>query len=180
MTLHSSSVKMQRKYIMAVLLLLALGVISTLAISFTQVNLEESWGAEYTVSYEDAELQLRDPDTTINNATSVTVVMNAYHSTSTVKARIVVEAQDSNTNPITVDATGSQVTVIFEDTASGWTSVKSSIVGAGNDYRAALSMSSAHAVDKVTVIWGGNAGNKQQDGFTNTYQYGSFTVTDIE
>jgi len=164
---------MRRKYITAVLLLLGLGVMSTLAISYTQVDLDESWGAEYTVNYADAELSLSSPVTTINNATSVTVVMDASHSPATIKSQIVVEAQDINTDPIVVDATGATVKVIFEDTVGGTSQRKVSSIGQGNDYKSTLAMDTAQAVDQVTIIW------LKQDGFTNAYQYGSFTVTDI-
>lgn len=164
---------MRRKYITAVLLLLGLGVMSTLAISYTQVDLDESWGAEYTVNYADAELSLSNPVTTINNATSVTVVMDASHTTDDVKSQIVVEAQDINTDPIVVDTTGATVKVIFEDTVGGTKQKKELSVGQGNDFIATLAMDSAQDVDQVTVIW------LQQTGFTNAYQYGSFTVTDI-
>lgn len=164
---------MRRKYIVAVLLLLGIGVLSTMAISYTQVDLDESWGAEYTVNYDDAELSLSEPDTTINNATSVTVVMSASHSPATVKSQIVVEAQDINTDPIVVDGTGATVKVIFEDTVGGTSIRKVKSVGSTNDFRETLAMDAAQAVDQVTVIW------LKQDGFTNAYQYGSFTVTDI-
>jgi hypothetical protein len=146
---------------------------STLAISYTQVSLDESWGAEYTVNYQDAELSLSGPETTINNATSVTVVMSASHSPATIKSQILVEAQDINTDPITVDATGATIKVIFEDTVGGTSQKIVKSVGASSDFSGTLAMTSAQAVDQVTIIW------TKQDGFTNAYQYGSFTVTDI-
>jgi len=170
---------MRRKYIITVMLLLAVGIASTLAISFTQVDLDESWGAAYTVNYVDAELSLSNPITTINNATSVKVVLDASHSGGTVKSQITVEAQDINTDPIVVDGTGARVTVIFEDTVGATKQYEYTTVGSGSDYIATLAMGSAQAVDKVTIIWGGKLGSEAQDGFTNAYQHGVFTVTDL-
>ena len=164
---------MRRKYITAVLLLLGLGVMSTLAISYTQVDLDESWGAEYIVNYVDAELSLNNPVTTINNATSVTVVLDASHVPAEVKSQIVVEAQDINTDPIVVDSTGAKVKVIFEDTLTSTVQQDGVSIGQGNPFRGTIAMGTAQAVDQVTIIW------LQQTGFSNAYQYGSLTVTDI-
>ncbi len=165
---------MKRKYLVAVFLLLGIGVLTTMAISYTEVNLDESWGAMYTVNYVDAELSLDDPETTINNHTSVTVEMSASHSPTNVKSQILVEAQDINTDAIVVDGDGATVKVIFEDTVGGTAQKKVKSVGAGSPFRETLAMDTEQPVDKVTIIW------LKQTAFTNTYQYGSFTVTDLE
>jgi hypothetical protein len=51
---------MQRKYIAAVLLLLTLGVMSTLALSYTEDDLTENWDTIYTLQYGTSDLQLSD------------------------------------------------------------------------------------------------------------------------
>lgn len=164
---------MRRKYLITVLFLLSLGVMSTLAISYTQVDLDESWGAEYTVNYVDAELQLSDPVTTINNATSVTVVLSASHSgVSTVKAKFVVEAQDSNEDPIVVDATGADVQVVVYYLGNKVEKLKVN-KGSGLDLVTTHEMTAASEVDEIHITW------FHQDGFTNEYQYGEVTVTDL-
>jgi len=154
------------------MLLLAVGVASTLAISFTQVDLDESWGAEYTVNYVDAELQLSNPVTTINNSTSVTVVLDASHSVGTVKTQFIVNAQDSGEIPIVVDATGASCQVVVYNLGSKVEKLKVN-KGSGEDFVTTHQMTSASAVDEVHITW------FKQDGFTNTYQYGEVTVTDI-
>ena len=51
---------MRRKYIVAVLLLLSLGIMSTLALSYTEDELTENWDTLYTLQYGTSDLALSD------------------------------------------------------------------------------------------------------------------------
>ena len=163
---------MQRKYIAAVLFLLALGVVSTLAISYNTATLEESWGIQYTLDYADAELSLSAPTTTLVNSSAIQVSMTASHSQATVQSNLVIIAQDGNGDPITTDGTGAYVTVRFRNNGLLVEQV-SYTLGDGVDYESTHAMTSAAEIDQVIVIWWG------QDSLQAEYESAQITVTDV-
>jgi len=163
---------MRRTYISAVILLLGLGVISTLAISYNTATLEESWGIQYTLDYADAELSLSAPTTTLINSTAIQVSMTASHSQPTVQSSLVIIAQDGNGDPISTDGTGASVTVRFRNNGLLIEQVVYTL-GDGVDYESTHAMTSAAEVDQVIVIW------SKQDGLQAEYESAQITVTDV-
>jgi hypothetical protein len=167
---------MKRKYITAVFLLLSLGVLSTLAISYNTETLDESWGIEYTLNYDDAELTLSNPDTELLNASSIQVTLDASHSTSDVKARLVITALDGSGEPIAVDTSGANCQVEFKSGSSVVETVLDGVAGAtpANDFTTEHDMTSASAVDQVVITW------YDQESLRSDYEAAKITVTDLE
>lgn len=64
---------MRRKYLVAVLLLLAMGVVSTLALGTFSQSLTETLLTEYTVNYDESSATLSSPSTTANGSDNVTI-----------------------------------------------------------------------------------------------------------
>ena len=95
---------MKRKYIVAVLLLLAMGVVSTLALSYTQTNLTENWDTIYTLQYGLSDLTLFEPTQTdlgsIDGDLQVTIPAS---STIAVTPKIKVEPLDNSSAVISTD-----------------------------------------------------------------------------
>jgi len=165
---------MNRKYIVAVLLLLSIGVLSTLAISYNTETLDESWGIEYTLNYADAELSLDNPQTEILSADSIEVTLDASHLGSDVKAKLVITALDGSSNPIQVDGTGASCSVVFKSGGSDVETVPDTVAGSGGDFTTVHEMSAASAVDQIVITW------SLQDSLAGDYEAATITVTDLE
>ncbi|MCW4013012.1 MAG: hypothetical protein NWF07_08480 [Candidatus Bathyarchaeota archaeon] len=96
---------MRRKYIVAVLLLLSLGVMSTLALSFTQTNLTENWDTIYTLQYGLSDLTLTTPtDTDLGTPNDGDLQVSIPASTASALTPVfTVEALDVNGDVISTD-----------------------------------------------------------------------------
>jgi len=165
---------MKRKYIVAVLLLLSMGVISTLAISYNTSTLEESWGIEYTLDYADADLSLSNPQTVIVSSSSIEVTLDASHvGVASVKAKLVITALDGDSNPIDVDGTGASCQVEFKSGGSVVETDTDTVAGSGGDLTTIHEMDAASAVDQVVITW------SLQDSLAGDYEAATITVTDI-
>lgn len=108
---------MNKKYIVAVLLLLSFGVMSTLALSFTQTNLTENWDTIYTIQYGLSDLTLSEPtDTQLGSIDGDLTVSIPASSSVAVTPKITVEPLDSlNAIISTDDAKTYQITVELYD-----------------------------------------------------------------
>ena len=62
---------MQRKYIIAVLLLLTLGVVSTLALGVLQSTVTETLTTDTTLQYDEASASFSEPDTTTTSTNQI-------------------------------------------------------------------------------------------------------------
>lgn len=165
---------MKRKYIVAVLLLLSMGVLSTLAISYNTGTLEESWGIQYTLDYADAELSLSNPETELINSTCVKVTLDAAHTEQYVKAQLMISALDGSDQIIMTDSstgTGCWVRFLYQGTL-----VESINIPKGDtvEFTTTHTMTEDNAmVDRVEIWW------HHQDGLQAEYESARITVTDV-
>jgi len=117
---------LKRKYIVAVLLLLTLGVVSTLALTYQTGTLTENWDTIYTLQYGTSDLSLSAGSNLVtdlgasatDNVMSVTIPSSCA---SAVTPALTVTPLDTNGDFIYTDATGGtfQITVTLVDSSDG-------------------------------------------------------------
>ena len=107
---------MRRKYIVAVLLLLALGVVSTLALSYQTGTLTENWDTIYTLQYGTSDLSLlegsglvTDLGTSGDNDLTVTIPATCA---SAVTPKITIEPLETGGGNIFTDDDGSYSIIV--------------------------------------------------------------------
>lgn len=144
---------MKRQGVLIIIALLALGVVSTFALSFQQTELEESWDTIYTVYYGVSDLTLTEPTVTTRYPAGdgLQIVIPAS-STLPVSPRIKVEPLDASGEVITIDVFGSIIELTLWTSSD--TQIASELIGFYSefevDYSAIFSFS--EPTDEIAYI----------------------------
>jgi len=170
---------MRRKYIVAVFALLFLGVVSTLALSYVSQDFSETWGAQYTVTYTGASLELDAPDTSFTGSSDVTIEFtSAYIDPSIVSVkcafRVIAYKSDggSGYTEIVGDATGGKITVSYYD-GSSWNALTGGSIAATTSFDATINMGAQADVQGLKV-------ELANDDVRTEYEKIYIEVTDLE
>ena len=147
---------MKRKYIVAVLGLLTLGVVSTFALSYVNESFTETWGAQYSVTYSGASLEVDNPDTSLPtgqvvvqfDADPLDPTLPAVQCSFTVKAYK--DDGSGGYSFIQSDGSSSEITVSVSDDA-GTTYTDYSTSFTSGSFNKQLTMTSYLEVDKVKI-----------------------------
>lgn len=163
----------RRRYITAIITLLVLGTLSTFALTYVQTELEEPWGAQYTLTYTGASIELSNPQTTIVNQDSLYVEFDITPSDKNVKCKFVITPMDINGDPIDAQGTSRTTTVTWYLTAGGSLTPDSKQTDAGLDMETTHNMPSLAQINKVRIRWTNN-------GFLDEYESAQILIEDIE
>ena len=104
---------MRRKYIIAVLLLLATGVVSTLALGTFSQSLTETLLTEYTLNYDESSATLSNPTTAATSTDNITVTLDVTQSGGEQQVTFVIEACDDTAGTIVLQADGTGATYSY-------------------------------------------------------------------
>jgi hypothetical protein len=148
----------RRRYVVAILVLLVLGTLSTFALTYVQTSLEEPWGAQYTLTYTGASIVIGNPKTTIVDQNTLYVEFDITPSDKDVKCKFVITPLDINGDPI--DAGGT----LSPDTKQ---------VDAGMDLTTTHNMGSPSKLNKMRIRW-------TSTNFLSLYESVRILIEDIE
>lgn len=164
---------MRRTYIVIAILLLILGVASTFALTYVQTELEEPWGAQYTLQYTGSSIELSNPQTTIIDDHSVKVEFDITPADKDVKCKFIITPLDINNDEIEGDADGGSIQIHIDAVGSSDIHPSQKIVGANIDMDYTYSMIELKKIDKISVTW-------ENDGFFSEYESVQIFIEDIE
>jgi len=162
----------RRKYVVAILALLVLGTLSTFALTYVQTELEEPWGAQYTLTYGGASIVLDNPTTTIVDSDSLYVEFDLTPTDKDVKCKFVITPLDINGDPIAADGTTRTATVTWYLTAGGTLAPSTVQIDAGQDLSTTHNMPSLSKVNKMRIKW-------TNTGFLSEYESVQILIEDI-
>lgn len=167
---------MRRTYIVVVVALIVLGVASTFALTYVQTELEEPWGAQYTLQYTGASVELSNPETTVVDDDTVEVTFDITPNDKEVTLKFVITPLDSNEDPIVaVGSSGRTCTVTWYKTGgagAGQLQV-SKQVDIDEDFEVTLTMPAVAYIESMRVEW-------IDEGFTAKYEGVRILVEDVE
>ena len=163
---------MRRTYIVIAILLLILGTASTFALTYVQTELEEPWGAQYTLQYTGSSIELSNPETTINGDDSVTVQFDITPDDKDVKCKFVIKPLDVNGDTIEANAGGAttQITLNVLDASD---IIVDRSTAETNDMEVTYSMVDSHMIGNLIIEW-------TNDGFFAEYESVEIFIEDIE
>ena len=167
---------MRRTYIVVIAGLIILGVASTFALTYVQTELEEPWGAQYTLQYTGASVELDNPETIVVDDDTVEVYFDVTPNDKEVTLKIVVTPLDINGDPIVaVGSSDRTCTVTWYKTggAGAGQLQASKQVDIGADFEVTLTMPSVAYVESMRVKW-------VDTGFTAEYEGVRILVEDVE
>jgi len=194
--MYCGLVNMRRKYIVAVLLLLSFGVMSTLALSYTQTDLTENWDTIYTLQYGESDLSLTEPTETdlilSGTATDGELQVSIPATTATaVTPKFTIEPLDSGGSVMSTDDTISvDVSVSLWDGVSQIGSTQTdtiSISGTETDIEGVVSFSGisglpSSAIDKIVIKFDCDSstgfGTSDLQAFEEVYEQLRITIED--
>ena len=162
----------RRKYVVAILALLVLGTISTFALTYVQTELEEPWGAQYTLTYTGSTIELSNPRTTIVDSNSLYVEFDVTPTDKDVKCKFVITPMDINGDPIAAEGTTRTATVTWYLTAGGSLTPNTQQIDAGQDLETTHNMGSSSQINKVRIKW-------TNSGFLDEYESVQILIEDI-
>ena len=167
---------MRRKYLVAVLLLLATGIVSTLALGTLTSTLSETLLTEYTLSYDEASAVLSAPSTTPSTTTTtddtITVSMTVTQgSTQNVLFSIQPFSGTDGTGAINADADGASYSWTVGYTTSG-DETGSGTVTSGNPITFDITTSTSDTINSLefTIV---------NDGLVTAYNSLVVDVSDV-
>ena len=165
---------MRRTYIVIVAALIILGVVSTFALTYVQTELEEPWGAQYTLQYVGASIELSNPETTVVDEDSVEVTFDIIPNDKDVRLKVVIIPLDMNNATLTVEgSTVGTCTITWYLTDGGQYTEPNVQVNSLEDFEATITMGIARRVKSMRIKW-------NDDGFTARYEGVRVLVEDVE
>jgi hypothetical protein len=164
---------MRRTYVVISILLLILGVASTFALTYVQTELEEPWGAQYTLQYTGSSIELSNPQTTINDDDSVTVKFDITPNDKDVKCKFVIVPLDINNDKIKADADGGTTDITITAVGASYPGIATKVTSTGANMEVSYSMIDAYKVGKITIEW-------DNTGFFSEYESVQIFIEDIE
>ena len=162
-----------RKYVVAVVALLLLGTLSTLALTYMQTELREPWGAQYTLTYTGASIELSNPHTTVVGKNTLYVEFDVTPSDKEVRCRFTVTPLDSNQDPLDAAGDTRTTTVTWYPTGGGNPISDFKKVDAGLPMQTVHNMPSAQRINKIRIKW-------TNDNFLSEYEGVKILIEDIE
>ena len=164
---------MRRTYIVISILLLILGVASTFALTYVQTELEEPWGAQYTLQYTGASIELSNPKTTIVDENSIKVEFDITPNDKDVKCKFIISPLDVNNDKIKADADGGSTDIMISVSGASDLDPAPKITGAVDEMTVSYSMPGDYTIYKLTLEW-------ENDGFFAEYESVEIFIEDIE
>lgn len=165
---------MRRTYIVIIIALLILGTVSTFALTYVQTELEEPWGAQYTLDYTGASIQLSNPETTIVDQDTIRVLFDITPDDKDVKCKFVITPLDINDDPIDAEgSSGRTTTVTWYSTGGGQHGQEQKQVDPGFDMEATITMATAGQIDNMRIEW-------VNDGFAAEYESVRILIEDVD
>jgi hypothetical protein len=165
---------MRRTYLVIIIALLVLGTVSTFALTYVQTELEEPWGAQYTLDYTGASIELSNPHTTIVDQDTIRVTFDITPNDKIVKCKFVITALDINGDAIdAVGSTGRTTTLTWDSTGGGQHGQEQKQVDPGLDMEATITMSTSGYIESMRIEW-------VNDGFAEEYESVIILIEDVE
>lgn len=163
---------MRRTYIVIAILLLILGTASTFALTYVQTELEEPWGAQYTLQYTGASIELSNPLTTIIDEDNIKVEFDITPSDKEVKCKFVISPLDINGDEIKADADGATTDITINVIGANDFSV-TRVTNAVDEMTVQYNMLDSRMTEKLVIEW-------ENDGFFAEYESVEIFIEDIE
>ncbi|MBT3284926.1 hypothetical protein HN807_11890 [Candidatus Bathyarchaeota archaeon] len=165
---------MRRTYIVIIIALLILGTVSTFALTYVQTELEEPWGAQYTLDYTGASIELSNPDTTVVDQDTIRVSFDITPNDKIVKCKFVIIPLDINDDPIdAIGSTGRTATITWYSTGGGQHGQEQKQVDPGFDLETTMIMSTSGLIESMRIEW-------VNDGFAAEYESVRILIEDVE
>lgn len=164
---------MRRTYIVIAILLLILGTASTFALTYVQTELEEPWGAQYTLQYTGASIELDNPETTRIDENTLEVQFDIIPDDKDVKCRFVITPLDINGHVIKAGLGGGSARAELNVVQGSAQAPKEKLYADIEVMELTYLMSSAARVDTLTLRW-------ENPGFFAEYEGVRINIEDIE
>ncbi len=165
---------LRRTYLIIILALLILGTVSTFALTYVQTELEEPWGAQYTLDYTGASITLSNPHTTVVDQDTVRVTFDIAPIDKIVKCKFVITALDINGDPIDAQgSTGRTTTLTWYSTGGGQHGQEQKQVDPGFDLETTMTMSNSGLIESMRIEW-------ENDGFAAEYESVRILIEDVD
>jgi len=167
---------MRRTYIIIVAALIILGTVSSFALTYVQTELDEPWGAQYTLQYTGASVELSNPETTVVNNNTVRITFDITPNDKDVQLKFVITPLDIDGEPIVaVGSSGRTCTVTWYKTGGEGAGQLQANKQVDRDsvFEVTLTMPVLAQVESMRVEW-------VDDGFTETYEGVRILVEDVE
>jgi len=165
---------MRRTYIIIVAALIILGTVSSFALTYVQTELDEPWGAQYTLQYVGASIGLSNPETTVIDDDTVELIFDITPNDKDVKLKVVIIPLDMNNATLTVaGSTVGTCTVTWLLTDGSQLKEPNVQLNYGEDFEATITMNLARQIDRMRIKW-------VDEGFTARYEGVRVLVEDVE
>jgi len=167
---------MRRTYIIIVAALIILGTVSSFALTYVQTELDEPWGAQYTLQYTGASVELSNPETVVIDDDSVEITFDITPNDKEVQLKFVITPLDIDGEPVVaVGSSGRTCTVTWYKTGGSGEGQLQALkqVDQDSDFEVTLTMPSLAQIESMRVEW-------IDEGFTAMYEGVRILVEDVE